>query len=87
MKKGMRHPVAVTIAYGVLALAMTWPLAAGLTRDVPSDLIDPLLNSWILAWTDRHATALLTGTSVLLRASGTRTSSTLSRWRWLTRSI
>ena len=61
MKKWMRHPVAVTIAYGVLALAMTWPLAAGLTRDVPSDLIDPLLNSWILAWTYRHATALLTG--------------------------
>src|SRR3954467_13005966 len=33
---------------------MTWPLAAGLTRDVPGDFGDPLLNSWILAWDSTH---------------------------------
>lgn len=41
--------VAVT-AYSVLAIVLTWPLAAGLTRDVPGDLGDPLLNMWILDW-------------------------------------
>ncbi len=25
-------------------------MAAGLTRDIPWDLGDPLLNAWILAW-------------------------------------
>lgn len=29
---------------------MTWPLVAGLTRDVPGDLGDSLLNMWILGW-------------------------------------
>jgi hypothetical protein len=33
-----------------LAVATTWPLAAGLARDVPWDLGDPLLNAWILGW-------------------------------------
>jgi hypothetical protein len=28
----------------------TWPLAAGLGRDIPWDLGDSLLNAWILAW-------------------------------------
>jgi hypothetical protein len=28
----------------------TWPLALGLTRDIPWDLGDSLLNAWILAW-------------------------------------
>jgi hypothetical protein len=50
-----------TFLYTVLALVMTWPLAAGLARDVPSDLGDPLLNCWILAWTANHAVALLSG--------------------------
>jgi hypothetical protein len=40
---------------------MTWPVAAGLARDVPSDLGDPLLNCWILAWNARHVLRLLGG--------------------------
>jgi hypothetical protein len=36
--------------YLALALVFTWPLAAGLTRDIPWDLGDSLLNAWILAW-------------------------------------
>lgn len=39
-----------TAAYTVLAVVMTWPLAAGLASDVPADLGDPLLNMWILDW-------------------------------------
>ena len=36
--------------YVVLTLVMTWPLAPGLTRDIPWDLGDSLLNCWILGW-------------------------------------
>jgi hypothetical protein len=40
--------------YGVLTIGLTWPLARGLTRDVPGDFGDPLLNCWILAWDATH---------------------------------
>ncbi len=40
---------------------MTWPLAAGLGRDVPGDLGDSLLNMWILSWGAQHLPQLLTG--------------------------
>ena len=40
---------------------MTWPLAAGLTRDVPGDLGDSLLNMWILGWGAEHLPRLVTG--------------------------
>ena len=42
---------------------MTWPLAAGLARDVPGDLGDSLLNMWILGWGAEHLPRLLTGRS------------------------
>jgi len=38
----------------VLTLAMTWPLALGLTHDIAGDFGDPLLNTWILAWDVTH---------------------------------
>jgi hypothetical protein len=37
-----------TLAYILLAAVMTWPLALHLGRDLPSDLGDPLLNTWII---------------------------------------
>jgi hypothetical protein len=43
-------PVKVTALYLAVAVAFTWPLAIGLTRDIPWDLGDSLLNAWILAW-------------------------------------
>lgn len=43
-------PLKATALYLAAALVFTWPLAAGLTRDIPSDLGDSLLNAWILAW-------------------------------------
>jgi hypothetical protein len=40
--------------YLAAAVGFTWPLAAGLARDVPWDMGDPLLNCWILAWDADH---------------------------------
>jgi hypothetical protein len=51
----------VFIAYAALTLIMTWPLAAGLARDVPGDLGDSLLNMWILGWGAEHMPRVLTG--------------------------
>ncbi len=40
---------------------MTWPLALGLTRDVPGDLGDSLLNMWILGWGAEHLPRVVLG--------------------------
>jgi hypothetical protein len=42
------------LVYVVLAVVMTWPLAAGLTHDVPGDFGDPLFNAWVLSWDFTH---------------------------------
>jgi len=41
--------LAALAAYCLLTIVLTWPLARGLTRDLPADLVDPLLNTWIVA--------------------------------------
>jgi hypothetical protein len=64
-RKGARTG-AVTLAYLVIAIVFTWPLAPGLTRDVPSDLGDSLLNIWILSWEAEQLTRLLTGDFAVL---------------------
>ncbi|MEO5741722.1 MAG: hypothetical protein ABIS29_14125, partial [Vicinamibacterales bacterium] len=43
-------PFRAALLYLAVALVFTWPLALGLTRDIPWDLGDSLLNAWILAW-------------------------------------
>jgi hypothetical protein len=40
---------------------MTWPVAAGLTRDVPSDLGDPAFVTAMLAWGSEHWLSLARG--------------------------
>jgi hypothetical protein len=50
-----------TLAYAALAVALTWPLARGIARDLPGDLGDPLLNTWILAWDADHLLRALGG--------------------------
>ena len=40
--------------YTALTIAMTWPLATGLTRDIPGDFGDPLFTSWVLSWDATH---------------------------------
>ena len=34
----------------LLALAMHWPLPLHMTRDVPRDIGDPLVQAWQVAW-------------------------------------
>jgi hypothetical protein len=56
-----RPALTATLLYGLLAVAMTWPLARGLGRDIPSDLGDSILNCWILDWDLRHLERLAAG--------------------------
>jgi hypothetical protein len=53
--------VKAAAAYFAVAVALTWPLARGLTRDVPWDMGDPVLNTWILGWTSDHFVRVLSG--------------------------
>jgi hypothetical protein len=45
---------AAFLLYAALSIVMTWPLAAGLTRDIPGDFGDPLFTSWVLSWDATH---------------------------------
>jgi hypothetical protein len=51
---GQRDVLRVTLLYTVLTVALTWPLARGLTRNLPGDLGDPLFVTWVLAWDVTH---------------------------------
>lgn len=55
------NALAATAAYFLLAIVLTWPLARSLTRDLPADFGDPLLNTWILAWDADHLLRALSG--------------------------
>lgn len=48
-------------AYFLITIALTWPLARGIARDVAWDLGDSLLNMWILAWDAEQLKAILRG--------------------------
>jgi hypothetical protein len=55
----MRETVFVAGSVAALAIAATWPLASHLGTALPSDLADPLLNTFTLAWgADRLAAGL-----------------------------
>ena len=58
MKK-QPSPIFITLPslYVLLTLILTYPLIRNLNTAVPSDIGDPLLNTWIMAW---NAHALLT---------------------------
>jgi hypothetical protein len=56
-----RETASVTLAYAAIAVVMTWPLAAGMTRDVAWDLGDSVLNVWILAWDCEQLRGILQG--------------------------
>ena len=58
---GARDALAATLAYALCTIALTWPLVRGLSRDLPSDFGDPLLNCWILAWDAEHLLRALGG--------------------------
>jgi hypothetical protein len=54
-------PVRAALCYVLAALIFTWPLSLGLTRDIPWDLGDSLLNVWILGWDADHLARFLGG--------------------------
>ena len=56
-----REAVMVTAAYLVITVVLTWPLARGVSRDVPSDLGDPLFIMWALAWDAEQLRAIAGG--------------------------
>jgi hypothetical protein len=47
-------PAIAALLYFLMTLALTWPLAAGLARDIPGDFGDPLFTSWVMAWDATH---------------------------------
>jgi hypothetical protein len=52
---------AVTALYTLIAIVMTWPVAARLGSAIAGDLGDPVLNCWILMWTSGQVLAALGG--------------------------
>jgi hypothetical protein len=54
MTSPRREAGLVTLVYLALTIALTWPLGAGLTRDIPGDFGDPLFSAWAMAWDATH---------------------------------
>lgn len=61
------HAPLAALAYAGLALLWTWPLALGLTRDLPWDLGDPVFNCFVL---ERNARLILAALGGNLAALG-----------------
>jgi len=55
------HPLSVAAIYLAIALVMTWPLAAVLTRDIAGDTGDTLFNCWVLLWTSGQLLRAIAG--------------------------
>ena len=56
-----RQAAYAVVAYTVIAIVLTWPLARGLARDVAWDLGDSVLNMWILSWDCEQFRGILAG--------------------------
>lgn len=59
--RGLAGAAAVAAAYCGVTVLMTWPVAAGLSRDVATDLGDPLYYMWAIAWDCTQLLAILGG--------------------------
>ncbi|MEW6319491.1 MAG: hypothetical protein AB1635_00220 [Acidobacteriota bacterium] len=59
---------AAALAYSLLTLAATWPLARDLDRRVAGDLGDPVLVMWVMSWVMTHLTRALKGDIAALAA-------------------
>ncbi|HET9368659.1 MAG TPA: hypothetical protein VFO19_00365 [Vicinamibacterales bacterium] len=51
----------IAAAYAVIAVAMTWPLARVIDREIAWDMGDPLFNAWVLMWTGGQVMRALGG--------------------------
>ena len=47
-----REVLLVPLGFSALTLLVTYPLVLEMGRALPSGLVDPLLNAWLLAWGD-----------------------------------
>lgn len=54
-----RATLGVLAVYVAISVATTWPLVLHLGSDLPGDLGDPMLNTWILGWDLRQLPDLL----------------------------
>jgi hypothetical protein len=61
MIRAARSAGGAALIFFVASAAVTWPLARGLTRDVPSDYGDPLYAAWAIAWVSHQAQRAVTG--------------------------
>ena len=59
--------VRAALAFFVIAVVMTWPLARHLTSRLPADLGDPAFNSWVMMWTGGQILSALHGAAANLR--------------------
>jgi len=53
-RRGAIRSGAALLFFVAVTIVMTWPLAAGLSRDIPGDFGDPLFTSWVLSWDATH---------------------------------
>jgi hypothetical protein len=67
VRSGQARAWYAVLSYAVIAVAMTWPLARGLGRDVAWDLGDSILNIWILSWDCEQFLGILAGHASHLR--------------------
>ena len=67
ISRSARDTLAAAGAFALLTLVLTWPVARSLGHELPADLGDPLLNSWILAWDGEHLLRAVTGDLGALR--------------------
>jgi hypothetical protein len=55
------RPAVAALLFVVVAVVMTWPVAAHLPTRLAGDLGDPAFNSWVLAWTSGTMIEAMTG--------------------------
>lgn len=66
MTTGTRQAIGAACFYLVVTCAITWPLLTVITKELVSDMGDPVLNAWILLWTSGQVVAFFSGDTAAL---------------------
>ncbi|MEO6224205.1 MAG: hypothetical protein ABIP90_13235 [Vicinamibacterales bacterium] len=61
MTRSTRQALGVTLLYGVVTCALTWPLLTLANREVAADMGDPVFVCWVLLWTGGQVFSFLSG--------------------------
>jgi hypothetical protein len=59
--RATRQALGATLLYVVATLALTWPLATVVHKEVAADMGDPVFICWVLLWTSGQVFAFLSG--------------------------